>query len=49
MRSHHGWREYFNKLVNEENEDTTFQLDDSFDDTNRCFVVGSKNVKLVGQ
>src|SRR6185312_9852463 len=32
------WREYFDKLFNEENEGTTFELDDSFDDTNRRFV-----------
>jgi 3-deoxy-D-manno-octulosonic acid (KDO) 8-phosphate synthase len=29
---------YFDKLFNEENRHTTFWLDDSFDDTNRCFV-----------
>ena len=33
----HRWQEYFNKLFNGENTDTTFQLDDSFDDTNRHF------------
>ncbi|PVH38854.1 hypothetical protein PAHAL_5G370400 [Panicum hallii] len=32
------WREYFDKLFNGENEGPTFELDDSFDDTNRCFV-----------
>ena len=32
------WREYFDKLFNGENEGTTFELDDSFDDTNRHFV-----------
>ncbi|KAG2556553.1 hypothetical protein PVAP13_8NG202201 [Panicum virgatum] len=32
------WREYFDKLFNGENEGITFELDDSFDDTNRCFV-----------
>jgi len=32
------WREYFDKLFNGENEGTTFELDDSFDDTNRRFV-----------
>jgi hypothetical protein len=32
------WREYFDKLFNGENEDPTFELDDSFDDTNRRFV-----------
>ena len=31
-------QEYFDKLFNGENMDTTFQLDDSFDDTNRRFV-----------
>ena len=36
----HRWQEYFDKLFNGENTDTTttFQLDDSFDDTNRRFV-----------
>ena len=34
----HRWQKYFNKLFNGENTDTTFQLDDSFDDTNRRFV-----------
>jgi hypothetical protein len=28
------WREYFDKLFNRENEGPTFELDDSFDDTN---------------
>ena len=32
------WREYFDKLFNGENEGTTFELDDSFDDTNKRFV-----------
>ena len=32
------WREYFDNLFNGENESSTFQLDDSFDDTSRCFV-----------
>ena len=32
------WREYFDKLFNGENEGTTFELDDSFDDTNIRFV-----------
>lgn len=32
------WREYFDKLFNGENESTTIELDDSFDDTNRRFV-----------
>ena len=34
----HRWQEYFDKLFNGENENTTDQLDDSFDDTNRRFV-----------
>ena len=34
----HRWQEYFDKLFNDENIDTTFQLDDSFDDTNMCFM-----------
>jgi hypothetical protein len=34
----HRWREYFDNLLNKENEDTIFQLDDSFDDTNKHFV-----------
>ena len=32
------WREYFDKLFNGKNEGTTFELDDSFDDTNIYFV-----------
>jgi hypothetical protein len=32
------WREYFDKLFNEESEKITIELDDSFDDTNRRFV-----------
>ena len=34
----HRWQEYFNKLFNGENENSTVCLDDSFDDTNRHFV-----------
>jgi hypothetical protein len=34
----HRWRRYLDKLFNGDNRDTTFQLDDSFDDTNRHFV-----------
>ena len=34
----HRWQEYFNKLFNGANKNTTVQLDDSFDDTNRHFV-----------
>ena len=34
----HRWQEYFEKLFNGENIDITFQLNDSFDDTNRRFV-----------
>ena len=29
------WREYFDKLFNEEKEGPTLELDNSFDDTNR--------------
>ena len=36
----HRWQEYFDKLFNGDNTNTTFQLDDSFDDTNRRFVRG---------
>ena len=32
------WREYFDKLFNGENDGTTFELDYSFDDTNKRFV-----------
>ena len=34
----HRWQEYFDKLFNGENENSTVCLDDSFDDTNRHFV-----------
>ena len=34
----HRWQGYFDKLFNGENTDTTFQLDDSFGDTNRRFM-----------
>ena len=34
----HRWQEYFDKLFNDENENTTVQLDDSFDDISRRFV-----------
>jgi hypothetical protein len=34
----HRWQEYFDKLFNGENENSTVWLDDSFDDTNRRFV-----------
>jgi hypothetical protein len=30
-----GWREYFDKLFNEESEQTAIELDNSFDDTNK--------------
>ena len=33
----HRWQEYFDKLFNGENENSTVCLDDSFDDTNRRF------------
>ena len=42
----HRWQEYFDKLFNGENENSTVWLDDSFNDTNRCFVVGSKCRRL---
>ena len=31
--SKHRWQEYFNKLFNGENESSTIELDDSFDET----------------
>ena len=34
----HRWQKYFDKLFNGENKNTTVQLDDLFDDTNRRFV-----------
>ena len=34
----HRWREYFDKLFNGENESSTIELDDSFDETGMCFV-----------
>ncbi|XP_073355151.1 uncharacterized protein [Aegilops tauschii subsp. strangulata] len=34
----HRWREYFDKLFNRENENSTTDLDDSFDDTSMRFV-----------
>ena len=34
----HRWQEYFDKLFNGDNKNTTVQLDDSCDDTNRRFV-----------
>ena len=34
----HRWQEYFDKLFNGENENSTVCLDDSFDDANRRFV-----------
>jgi len=40
------WREYFDKLFNGENEGTTFELDDSFDDTNRRFVRRIQEVEI---
>jgi hypothetical protein len=32
------WREYFDKLFNDESEKTAIKLDDSVDDTNMRFV-----------
>ena len=40
------WREYFDNLFNGENEGTTFELDDSFDDTNRRFVRRIQEVEI---
>ena len=34
----HRFWEYFNRLFNGENESSTIELDDSFDDTSRRFV-----------
>ena len=34
----HRWREYFKKLINGENESSTIELDDSFDETSMHFV-----------
>ena len=34
----HRWQEYFDKLFNGENENSTVCLDDSFNDTNRRYV-----------
>jgi hypothetical protein len=34
----HKWQRYFDNLFNGENETMDIQLDDSFDDLNRCFV-----------
>ena len=34
----HRWREYFDKLFNGENESSTIELNDSFDETNMRFV-----------
>ena len=41
----HQWQEYFDKLFNGQNTNTTFQLDDSFDDINRRFVWIIKNLR----
>jgi hypothetical protein len=40
------WREYFDKLFNEENEGPALELDDSFDDTNRRFVRRIQEVEI---
>uniref|UniRef100_A0A8I6XAQ5 Endonuclease/exonuclease/phosphatase domain-containing protein n=1 Tax=Hordeum vulgare subsp. vulgare TaxID=112509 RepID=A0A8I6XAQ5_HORVV len=34
----HRWQEYFDNLYNGEVDSSTIELDDSFDDTNMCFV-----------
>ena len=41
----HLWQEYFDKLFNGENTDTNFQMNDSFNDTNRRFVRRIKNLR----
>jgi hypothetical protein len=41
-----GWREYFDKLFNEESEKIATKLDDSFDETSRRFVQTSKNSRV---
>ena len=43
---HYLWQEYFDKLFNGENENTTIQLDVSFDDTNRRFVRSIQESKV---
>jgi hypothetical protein len=45
----HRWLEYFDKLFNGENGDTIFQLDDSFNDTNRHFVYNNNNKAFLSQ
>ena len=42
------WREYFDKLFNGENDGLTFELDDSFDDTNKRFVRRIQDYEIVG-
>ena len=38
----HRWREYFDGLLNGETESSTIELDNSFDDTSRRFVVNPR-------
>jgi hypothetical protein len=40
------WREYFDRLFNDEDENPTIELDDSFDDTNRHFVRRIQKAKI---
>ena len=40
------WRDYFDKLFNGESEGPTLELDDSFDNTNRCFVRRIQEVEI---
>ena len=41
----HRWREYFDKLFNGENESSTIELDDSFDETSMRFCGESKSLR----
>jgi hypothetical protein len=41
----HRWQEYFDKLFNGENENSTVWLDDSFDDANRRFMCTIQEVR----
>jgi hypothetical protein len=40
------WREYFDRLFNDEDENPTIELDDSFDDTNKRFVRRIQKAKI---
>ena len=41
----HRWREYFDKLFNGENESSTIELDDSFDETNMRLCSESRSLR----